>query len=62
MKIWGAVDKTTCKEFIYFNHVAKFRDVPLRGLWTSGGIEFNFGIRGVFDSIFYPHFIKFSPI
>jgi predicted Zn-dependent protease len=45
-KIWGAVDKTTGKEFIYFNHVAKFRDVSLRGPWTSGGIEFNFGIYG----------------
>ncbi|MDR3093452.1 MAG: DUF5107 domain-containing protein, partial [Bacteroidales bacterium] len=45
-KIWGATDKTTGKEFIYFNHAAKFRDVSLRGPWTSGGVEFNFGIYG----------------
>jgi hypothetical protein len=45
-KIWGAVDKTTGKEFIYFNHVAKFRNISMRGPWTSGGIELNFGIIG----------------
>lgn len=45
-KIWGAVDKTTGKEFIYNNHVVKFRDIGMRGPWTSGGIEFNFGIIG----------------
>ena len=26
-KIWGAVDKTTGREFIYNNHVVKFRDI-----------------------------------
>lgn len=45
-KIWGAVDKTTGKEFIYDNSVVKFRDIAMRGAWTSGGIEFNFGIIG----------------
>src|SRR5882757_4800515 len=45
-KIWGAIEKSTGKEFIYFNHVAKFRDVAMRGPWTSGGIEFNVGILG----------------
>lgn len=45
-KIWGAVDKTTGKEFIYNNHVVKFRDIAMRGPWTSGGIEFYFGIIG----------------
>ena len=29
-KIWGAVDKTTGKEFIYNNHVVKVRDIALR--------------------------------
>lgn len=42
----GAVEKSTGKEFIYFNHVVKFPDVAMRGAWTSGGIEFNFGIFG----------------
>lgn len=45
-KIWGAVEKSTGKEFIYFNHAVKFRDIAMRGAWTSGGIEFNFGIIG----------------
>jgi tetratricopeptide (TPR) repeat protein len=45
-KVWGAVEKSTGKEFIYFNHTAKFRDVAMRGPWTSGGIEFNVGILG----------------
>ncbi len=45
-KVWGAVDKTTGMEFIYNNHVVKFRDIAMRGPWTSGGIEFNFGIIG----------------
>ena len=45
-KVWGAVEKSTGKEFIYFNDVVKFRDVAMRGPWTSGGIEFNFGVIG----------------
>ncbi|MCC8172156.1 MAG: DUF5107 domain-containing protein [Parabacteroides sp.] len=45
-KIWGAVDKIAGREFIYNNHVVKFRDIAMRGPWTSGGIEFNFGIIG----------------
>ena len=45
-KVWGALEKSTGNEFIYTNHVMKFREVALRGPWTSGGIEFNFGIVG----------------
>ncbi len=45
-KIWGAIEKSTGKEFIYFNHTVKFRDVAMRGPWTSGGIETNFGVIG----------------
>ncbi len=45
-KIWGATEKVTGKEFIYYNHAVKFRDVAMRGPWTSGGVEFNFGIIG----------------
>ncbi len=43
-KIWGAIEKSTGGEFLYFNDVVKFRDVAHRGPWTSGGLEFNFGI------------------
>jgi Tfp pilus assembly protein PilF len=45
-KIWGAIEKSTGKEFIYRNEVMKFRNIAMRGPWTSGGIEFNFGIIG----------------
>jgi tetratricopeptide (TPR) repeat protein len=45
-KIWGAIEKSTKKEFIYLNQVLKFRDIAMRGPWTSGGIEFNFGLIG----------------
>lgn len=45
-KIWAAWDKSTGKPFIYYNQVVKFRDVAMRGPWTSGGIEANYGIIG----------------
>jgi len=45
-KVWGAIDKTTGKEFLYKNDVVKFRDVAMRGPWTSGGIEWNSGVIG----------------
>ncbi|MBD3386108.1 DUF5107 domain-containing protein [candidate division KSB1 bacterium] len=45
-KIWGAIEKSTDREFIYHNPVIKFRDIAMRGPWTFGGIEFNFGTIG----------------
>jgi tetratricopeptide (TPR) repeat protein len=45
-KVWGAMDKGAGREFLYTNHVLKFREIALRGPWVSGGIEFNFGIVG----------------
>jgi len=45
-KVWGAIDKTSGEEFIYKNEVVKYRNISMRGPWTSGGIEFNFGIIG----------------
>ena len=45
-KIWAAIEKSTGKPFIYYNHVVKFRDIAMRGPWTSGGIEANYGIIG----------------
>ncbi len=45
-KILGAIEKSTGEEFIYLNKVVKFRDISMRGAWTSGGIEFNFGSIG----------------
>jgi len=37
-KVWGAKDLKTGREFIYTNKVLKFREIALRGPWTSGGI------------------------
>lgn len=45
-KIWNAVEKRTGRPFIYFNQAVKFRDIAMRGPWTSGGIEANYGIIG----------------
>lgn len=45
-KIWTAIDKTTNKPFLYDNGVIKFRDIAMRGPWTSGGLEANYGIIG----------------
>ncbi|NNE75738.1 MAG: DUF5107 domain-containing protein, partial [Pricia sp.] len=45
-KVWGAIEKSTGEEFLYKNEVIKFRNIAMRGPWTSGGIEFNFGIIG----------------
>ena len=45
-KILGAFEKSTGRAFIYYNHVMKFREIAMRGPWTSGGIEFNFGDIG----------------
>ena len=43
-KVWGAIEKSSGKEFVYLNHVMKFRAIGIRGPWTSGGIEHNFGL------------------
>ncbi len=53
-KVWAAIDKTTGKPFIYFNHVVKFRDISMRGPWTSGGMEANYGIIGHTPNCFSP--------
>ncbi|MDO4586201.1 MAG: DUF5107 domain-containing protein [Planctomycetia bacterium] len=45
-KIWTATEKSTGKSFIYSNPVIKFRDIAMRGPWTSGGLETNIGIIG----------------
>jgi tetratricopeptide (TPR) repeat protein len=45
-KVWGAREIATGRDFLYWNHVLKFRQIALRGPWTSGGIEWNFGVVG----------------
>ena len=45
-KVWSAYEKSSQFPFIFSNNVVKFRDVGMRGAWTSGGMEFNFGDIG----------------
>lgn len=45
-KVWTAIEKLTNRPFIYDNQVIKFRNLGIRGPYTSGGIESNFGIMG----------------
>ena len=45
-KIWTAIEKSTNQPFIYYNHAIKFRDLSMRGPYTSGGLELNYGIIG----------------
>lgn len=45
-KVWGAMEKKSGENFLYDNDVVKFRDIAMRGPWTSGGVEINFGIIG----------------
>lgn len=45
-KVWAAIEKQSGKSFIYYNHAVKFRDIAMRGPWTSGGLEPNYGIIG----------------
>ena len=53
-KIWSVYDKTSGNEMFYDNDVVKFREIALRGPWTSGGIEFNYGVIGHAPSCAHP--------
>lgn len=45
-KVWSVYDKKKGREMFYDNDVVKFREIAIRGPWTSGGIEFNYGVIG----------------
>lgn len=53
-KIWSIYDKKAHHELFYDNGVIKFREISLRGPWTSGGIEFNYGVIGHAPSCAHP--------
>ena len=53
-KIWSIYDKKAGHEMFYDNGVVKFREISMRGPWTSGGIEFNYGIVGHAPSCAHP--------
>src|SRR5512141_297914 len=62
-KVWGAKENATGRDFLYWNHVLKFRQIALRGPWTSGGIEWNFGVVGHAPSTATPvdHILRRNP-
>lgn len=45
-KVWEAVEKSQNYPFVFTTKAVKFRDISLRGAWTTGGLEFNFGDIG----------------
>ena len=45
-KVWSAYEKSKNFPIIFSNKVVMFRDIAMRGAWTSGGMEFNFGDIG----------------
>jgi tetratricopeptide (TPR) repeat protein len=45
-KVWEAFEKSRQYPFIFSTRSVKFRDIALRGPWTTGGLEFNFGDIG----------------
>ena len=53
-KVWSVYDKSKGKDIFYDNEVVKFREIAMRGSWTSGGIEFNYGIIGHAPSCSHP--------
>ncbi len=45
-KVWEAYEKSQDYPFVFTTKAVKFRDIALRGPWTTGGLEFNFGDIG----------------
>jgi tetratricopeptide (TPR) repeat protein len=45
-KVWAACEKSQDYPFVFTTKAVKFRDIALRGPWTTGGLEFNFGDIG----------------
>ena len=45
-KVWEAYEKSENYPFVFTTKALKFRDIALRGPWTTGGLEFNFGDIG----------------
>ena len=45
-KVWEAYEKSESYPFVFTTKAVKFRNIALRGPWTTGGLEFNFGDIG----------------
>jgi len=59
-KVWEAYEKARQYPFVFTTSSIKFRDISLRGPWTTGGLEFNFGDIGHATTCFAPvdYFIR----
>ncbi|MCB0841223.1 MAG: DUF5107 domain-containing protein, partial [Bacteroidetes bacterium] len=53
-KIYGATDKSTGEEFIPKQKEVRFVNKGKRGLWSPGGMEFNFGEDDISPSVATP--------
>ena len=53
-KIYGATDKSTGEEFIPKQKEVRFVNKGKRGLWSPGGMEFNFGEDDISNSVATP--------
>ncbi|MBK7711715.1 MAG: DUF5107 domain-containing protein [Bacteroidales bacterium] len=62
-KVWEAYEKSSDYPFVFSTHVVKFRDISLRGAWTTGGMEFNFGDIGHATTVSTPvdYFTRTNP-
>jgi tetratricopeptide (TPR) repeat protein len=62
-KVWEAYEKSQQYPFVFTTSTIKFRDISLRGPWTTGGLEFNFGDIGHATTCFAPvdYFIRNNP-
>lgn len=62
-KVWEAYEKSRQYPFVFSTHVVKFRDISLRGAWTTGGLEFNFADIGHATTASTPvdYFIRTNP-
>lgn len=45
-KLWSLVDKDTGKELLFRNPVIRPCNLGIRNAWTSGGVEWNGGVKG----------------
>ena len=45
-RLWSLFHKPTQRELLYVNPIFQPGNLAIRGAWFSGGIEWNFGLRG----------------
>ena len=62
-KVWEAYERSQNYPFVFTTSTIKFRDISLRGPWTTGGLEFNFGDIGHATTCFaqIDYFLRNNP-